>query len=185
VTWSLLPQDLRECCPKLSVAKSEEYAPYLEEAMKDGQIDPVFRASVFLAQIGHESADLATWVEIGGDRKPYAPFYGRGPIQLTGVSNYRKCGDSLMLPLVVEPDLVLQPRIGFEVAVWFWRTTGLNLLCSKMEQQYSGDLAAVRPTFDTISRRINGQAATQSSLDDRWRRFQTCFRVMSTPTVVA
>jgi len=187
MNFHILPQDLRECMPRLSVARSEEYAPLLEQSLRDGQIYPVYRAAAFFAQIGHESIDLTHWAEIGGDRAKYAPYFGRGPIQLTWVDNYRKAGDALGLPLVQQPDLVLQPKVGFDVAVWFWKTRSLNPLCDAIETLCAPtyDLSKGRDTFDAISRRINGTGASTASLNDRWRRFQTCYRVMSTPRVVA
>lgn len=49
-------------------------------------------------------------------------FRGRGPIQITGKSNYKKA--SLFLyndeRLVTNPDLVANLGIGFKCAFWFW-----------------------------------------------------------------
>jgi putative chitinase len=55
-------------------------------------------------------------------------FRGRGPIQLTGRSNYQKCGDAIDEPLELEPGLLLQPRVGIRSACWFWSAAGLDVL---------------------------------------------------------
>jgi hypothetical protein len=51
------------------------------------------------------------------------PYYGRGPIQLTGQSNYQLAGNALGVDLVSNPDLVsTDPVISFKTALWFWMT---------------------------------------------------------------
>jgi putative chitinase len=47
-------------------------------------------------------------------------YRGRGPIELTGLDNYRRCGVALGVDLVKNPDLVAQPEYGFLAAAWFW-----------------------------------------------------------------
>jgi hypothetical protein len=44
-------------------------------------------------------------------------YYGRGFIQLTTRDNYEKTGAKLGLPLVDDPDKVLDPRIAGEILV--------------------------------------------------------------------
>jgi putative chitinase len=46
-----------------------------------------------------------------------ARYFGRGYVQLTGRSNYRKAGEELRLPLEADPDLALQPEIAARVMV--------------------------------------------------------------------
>lgn len=53
-------------------------------------------------------------------------YRGRGPKQITGLDNYRECGRALGLPLVFEPDLLLEPDNGAESAAWYWATSGCN-----------------------------------------------------------
>jgi predicted chitinase len=46
---------------------------------------------------------------------------GRGPIQITGGSNYEGAGSYLGLPLTSTPDLVATDAVvGWKVALWYW-----------------------------------------------------------------
>ncbi len=53
-------------------------------------------------------------------------FHGRGPIQLTGRSNYTTCGEDIGDNLVAQPDFLLTPYTGIRSALWFWRTHNLD-----------------------------------------------------------
>ena len=70
-------------------------------------------------------------------------FRGRGPIQLTGKANYVQAATATGYDLVKHPDLVLGPKVGAEVAGWFWASHGCNELAD------AGDFAA-------ITKAING-----------------------------
>ena len=52
----------------------------------------------FLAQVLPETGDLQFVVEIQGSTKSYAPFFGRGLIQLTFLGNYRAYGNYRAFP---------------------------------------------------------------------------------------
>lgn len=57
-------------------------------------------------------------------------YRGRGPIQLTGRSNYRAAGQAIGLDLEANPDALKRPEVGARVAGWFWstrRVAGLGL----------------------------------------------------------
>ncbi|MGH8448257.1 glycoside hydrolase family 19 protein [Pseudomonas sp.] len=124
------------------------------------------RIAAFLAQIGHESAQLRYVRELGSDQylskydtgslavrlgnTPEADgdgqkYRGRGLIQITGRSNYLACSQALFGDdrLLQQPELLEQPQWACESAAWFWQSNGLNELADK-------DL------FTTITRRING-----------------------------
>lgn len=55
-------------------------------------------------------------------------YRGRGLIQLTGKDNYRLCGQAIGLPLVDEPDLLLEPGPAAMAAGWYWDNNKLNAL---------------------------------------------------------
>lgn len=56
-------------------------------------------------------------------------YRGRGPIQITGRANYRECGKSLGLELLVEPARLLELETGARSVAWFWAIHGLAHPC--------------------------------------------------------
>jgi len=55
-------------------------------------------------------------------------FRGRGPIQLTGRSNYAACRKALGVDLIKSPYRLLEPGTAARSAAWFWSSRGLNAL---------------------------------------------------------
>lgn len=53
-------------------------------------------------------------------------FRGRGLKQLTGKDNYTRCGSSLGVDLVSNPDLLLEPMYAARSAGWFYKTNNLS-----------------------------------------------------------
>lgn len=114
------------------------------------------RLQHFLAQLAHESGNFRYMEEIAsgtayegradlgntqaGDGIRYK---GRGPIQLTGRTNYRKYGQALGLDFETNPAMVALPSVGLLVACKFWADNGLNELADKDDVL-------------TITKRING-----------------------------
>lgn len=159
-------------CP---VPKLEGYLPFLNAAMEEGEINTPLRAAMFLAQLGHESMSFRYFEEIAsgaayegrrdlgniekGDGKR---FKGRGPIQLTGRSNYKAAGEALGLDLLGDPESAATPEVGFRTSVWFWTTRKLNELA---------DEGAIK----TVTKRINGG---YNGLDDRTQRYEKAKRVL-------
>ncbi len=153
------------------------YAPLLSDAMVEAEIVTVTRAAAFLAQLAWESGDLRYMEELAdgsayegrgnlgntqpGDGRRYK---GRGPIQLTGRSNYRAAGLWFGLPLEQDPELAAKPAVGFRVAAWYWTSRGCNALAD------SGD-------FRGITRRING-AATDGAPSHHLRRMVVYARAL-------
>ena len=70
-------------------------------------------------------------------------YRGRGLKQLTGKFNYEKCGASLGLDLISNPDLLLEPMAAARSAGWFWRANNLSTFADK------GDL-------EGMTKKING-----------------------------
>jgi predicted chitinase len=170
---------LQEIMPELIKAKRDLYLPFLNEAMKDHEINTPLRASAFLAQLAHESAELKYMEEIWGPtaaQKRYEGrkdlgntqlgdgkrFKGRGPIQLTGRANYKTFGELLGVDFVGNPDLAATPEWGFLTAALYWKRKGLNELADV------GD-------FKTITKRINGG---YNGLADRERYYEVAKKAL-------
>jgi predicted chitinase len=179
----LTESDLQQIMPRLPQAKRQLYLPFTNRVMEIYEIDTPLRASAFLAQLAHESAELRFMEEIWGptaQQKKYEPpsdlarrlgntqpgdgfrYRGRGPIQITGRSNYQKYGDLLGVDLVGNPDLAATPQIAFSTAGLFWKMNGLN------------ELADI-PDFITITRRINGGL---NGLADRQKYYEIAKNVL-------
>ncbi|MGR7184874.1 glycoside hydrolase family 19 protein [Klebsiella aerogenes] len=95
--------------------------------------------------------------QVAGDGWKYR---GRGLKQITGLSNYRKCGLALKLDLVTQPELLEQDENAARSAAWFFATCGCLV--------YSGDV-------ERITIIINGG---KNGLDDRRRRFNLAKAVL-------
>jgi putative chitinase len=78
-------------------------------------------------------------------------FHGRGLIQLTGRENYERCGSSLGVDLIGNPNWLLDPKYAALSAGWYWNKHGLNELADAQEH-------------GIITKRINGGTL---GLDDR------------------
>jgi predicted chitinase len=166
-------QQLRAIMPNLSQSKADLYISHLNSGMAEAQINTCPRISAFLAQLAHESGQLIYWEELAsgaayegrkdlGNTQPGdgVRFKGRGPIQLTGRSNYRAAGNSLGLPLEANPKMVSEVSVGFRTTLWFWNSRGLSNYADKNDQA----------NFDTITRRINGGTNGKADRDQYWRK---------------
>jgi hypothetical protein len=65
----------------------DDYLPFINDAFEAMKIDTVEAQSSFLAHAA-ESGSFAKLTEIGASTRPYAPFIGRGPIQVTWEAGY-------------------------------------------------------------------------------------------------
>lgn len=171
----LSEQQLVKVLPN-SRLKAGVFISALNTAMSHHQITTPERTAAFLAQIGHESAQLLYVREMGSDHylskydtgtlaarlgnTPEADgdgqkYRGRGLIQITGRRNYLLCSRALFGDdrLLLQPQLLEQPQWACESAAWFWQSNGLNEL-------------ADRDQFTAITLRINGGL---NGLDERLR----------------
>ncbi|MFV8910037.1 glycoside hydrolase family 19 protein [Enterobacter hormaechei] len=87
-------------------------------------------------------------------------YRGRGLIQITGLNNYRDCGNGLKIDLVKQPELLAEDVYAARSAAWFFATKG----CLK----YSGDLMQV-------TKIINGGT---NGLEDRRARFSQAKKIL-------
>jgi RHS repeat-associated protein len=157
----------------------DELVRYVNWALALIDANSPVRAAAFLAQLFQESMDLRYFTELadGSDYNGRANlgntqpgdgplFKGRGPIQLTGRSNYTafsawyadQFDASLGANYFVEhPEQVASMKFGFAAVVFFWTRGDLNRFADK------GD-------FLGLTRAINGGT---NGLADRCRRYVT------------
>ncbi len=145
--------------PQLSPIKAAEFINYLNSAMVINEINTARRIAAFIAQLAHESSQLRYWEEIASgaayegrvdlgntQRGDGRRFKGRGPIQITGRTNYKVAGADLGIDLEGNPSLAATSEVGFNVAGWYWKKRGLNELADEDTLE----------SFRKITRRING-----------------------------
>lgn len=92
-------------------------------------------------------------------------FRGRGPLQITGKSNYTRLNAWLNNPsmdVLTNPDLLLRPEMGSLGFAWYWDSgsgSSLNILADQ------GD---TRRIVELITKRVNGGL---NGIEDRVRLF--------------
>lgn len=139
---------------KETVALFNQYAD-------DYGINTPLRKAHFLAQLAHESDHFNTTKEYGGASKRYAPWFGRGLIQVTWEENYVEFYEWAAKAGLNPPEFftaegrdkaALFPW-AFWGAIWYWTKHKLNALADR------DDVLA-------ITKKINGGT---NGLDDRKR----------------
>lgn len=125
-----------------------------------GIADSPLRLAHFLAQVIHESGSFKWMEEIWGPTAAQSGYEGRrdlgnvqpgdgfrykgrGPIQITGRSNYRRYGAKIGIDLESHPEIAAYPSIGLHLALEYWKTNGLNTF-------------ADADNIDQVTRLING-----------------------------
>lgn len=132
----------------------------------------------FLAQCAHETHNFRSLKEWGkpadfrkydikynpqkakilGNTKPGdgLKYIGRGFIQLTGKYNYQKAQKELGIPIADKPELLEDPKIAAQVAVWYWQ----HRVSPKVD-----DFSNTHEVTKPINSRLNG-------LEDRKSKFK-------------
>ncbi|CDW85625.1 glycoside hydrolase family protein [Stylonychia lemnae] len=135
---------LKQIMQQLSEEKARIFIPYLKKYMIKTDISTPRRIAIFLAQIAHESAQFVYLKEIA-DGSQYegridlgntevgdgVKFKGRGLIQITGRSNYKKYGNLMNLDLINNPVLLEQVENAVYVSCLFWQDRKLNRLADQ------------------------------------------------------
>lgn len=86
-------EELCDIAPKADKEVLAQYLPVFNDGFREFNITTCREKAHFLAQCCLESGGLRLTKEIGGERKNYAPWFGRGLIQLTWQDVYKKYGD--------------------------------------------------------------------------------------------
>lgn len=134
---------LVEAFPDAEPDNLRKNIPYLLKALAGAGFTSSNQLCAFLATMEVETIPRFVPVkEINGSKKRYAPYFGRGYIQLTWRANYEKAEKDLGISgLAANPDLALNPENAARIAVWYWKgATGNNP--SKHAER--GDWRAVR-----------------------------------------
>lgn len=169
----------------LSDGQLFDLLPLYEEAMRAAEINTPRRAAAFASQLGHESSGLRYTAEIQTDGPGWTPdrrvYRGRGYIQLTWSSNYRKFGqwckehgyvsDSEIF--VKSPALVEQPKWGFLASSWYWMYGGpkpgkINGFAD------AGDILSVSRCVNGWSTNEDGTIRIPNGMTDRQKRWDNC-----------
>ena len=100
-------------------------------------------------------------------------YRGRGPIQLTGRSNYTQFAKDMFEDwenVVANPDWVTADRdSALMSAIWFWNKNGLNKFADAADSGES-------PSFITLTKRINGGTI---GLADRQHHYDDALKFLS------
>lgn len=158
--------------PDIDPNWTDAYAEALRAVFKKYEINTRERISAFLAQIGHESGSLNWWREFGGENARYAPYYGRGPMQLTWSANYEEFANESGYDAWNFPDIVATTTlIGMESAGWFWYGHAIP-------HQGGDPVGNLNPwadiatweSFDWITEAINGGFNGKADRDARYAK---------------
>jgi hypothetical protein len=84
---SVLPEVKGDAAIAAHEKRLDDYLPFINNAFEAMKIDTVEAQSSFLAHAA-ESGSFAALTEVGASTRPYAPFIGRGPIQVTWEAGY-------------------------------------------------------------------------------------------------
>lgn len=125
----------------------EAVGDVLQFTLDSYQINTMLRIAHFMGQIVHESAGMRTTEEFAsgaayegrldlgntqpGDGRRYK---GRGLLQLTGRSNYRRIGGIIGQDLEGNPEIAADPAISLVIACEYWKnwgSNGINPLCDR------------------------------------------------------
>ena len=141
------------------------------EAEKIGLHNPSQLAYI-MATAEHETNNFKSMKEIGGQNARYAPYYGRGYVQLTHDYNYKKFGKLLNVDLLNNPDLVLDKKKSAFIIVYgmlHGEFTGAKLVT------YINDLGNGKGKVDFMNARrvVNGvkHADRVAALAIQWMQF--------------
>ena len=124
---SISASTLRCVFPQLSSSKAELYASHFTRVISTG-MDNSCAWAAFLGNVGTESNGLTEWTQNPCDQT----YCGRGPLQITGESNYAYCARQSICNC---PDIVSNPRqvadstdIGMGTAACVWGSlSGRNM----------------------------------------------------------
>merc|ERR1719152_178183 len=112
----------------LSSSDASSYAAAATSALggSRGLLTDKCQWAAFLGNVGTESAGLTEWTQVPCNAATDAPYCGRGPLQITGSSNYAYCAGEAICgcsDISSDPEEVSSSTaIGFGTAACVWGT---------------------------------------------------------------
>ncbi len=156
-----------------ALTRGTRWSQHLSRAARKYLIpDNKLRLVHFLAQVIEESGYLRLVVEGGGENQPYAPWFGRGLIQLTHLANYQEYGRFRAFPvqsgvpqtysaLGWNPDVQITQSDAncADSAGFYWVCTTINAMRRHMSRM--ADVGVDPTDVLAVSRGINGNVAVE------------------------
>lgn len=171
-------EQLKKIAP-FAPKNADVYVPYLNQTMRQYEIDTPKRIAMFIAQLAHESGsfryvrELASGkayefrADLGNTEKgDGVKFRGRGLLQITGKANYMRVSKDIFgdeQVLLKNPELLETPQYAALSAGWFWDGRHLNVKADK------GDILGV-------TKRVNGGT---NGLSERIEFYKKALTVLS------
>lgn len=176
---SITASELQRTFPQLSSGKASTYASGLSSHLQ-GTLSNKCHWAAYLGNVGTESSGLTQWTEIGCLSTYPDGFCGRGPLQITGKSNYAYCASasdcSDCSGIVSDPTIVSSNTfVGFETSRCVWHSLSGQSLSGFAD----GTLSGLRATACYINAghspcsTLNGWASRQAY----WKAANTCLGV--------
>ncbi|MGY3893812.1 glycoside hydrolase family 19 protein [Aeromonas enterica] len=110
------------CTLDISDRTYERLTAEMNAIFRKYDISTCIRRIHFIAQAFHETDRFRTTTEYNAERKDYAPYVGRGMLQLTHRSNYKFYDAYSNKGILSDIDMVSNSlAISFDSAGWFWR----------------------------------------------------------------
>ena len=188
---SITKNQLKQISSDISDKNLEIYTPLLNEAFKKYEINTTERISCFLAQILHESGSFKYVKEIASG-KAYegrldlgntqvgdgVKFKGRGLIQTTGRTNYRKVSLFLFKDerLLESPEILEDPKYALDSACFYWQDRNLNYICDKPNEWVTIYKGKTYNKFKWLTIKINGGL---NGIDERFKFYHQAKKVLS------
>jgi predicted chitinase len=155
--YRVSPWALRRVCPSMSLSEAFRLSQPLGAAMRAHGITTQRRATMFIAQLAHESGEFRWREELASGaayegrrdlgnifRGDGVRYKGRAFIQITGRANYAALPHWGGVNFEANPSMLSWRRYAALASAWWWKNNGCNQLAD-------GPNALLN-----VTRRING-----------------------------
>ena len=173
-------QKYKELFGNLTQAKVDSINFLLDKLDASTVIDRLSKYAYVLATIKWETADTFKPItELGSDKylksKKYYPYIGRGYVQLTWSSNYKKFGDKLGIDLLGNPKLANDPETAWKVLELGMTNSKVNFTGVTLDKYFNDN------TKDwTNARRIINGTDSASAIGNIAKKFYDCLEYEET-----